>query len=94
VAYQLVEVVRGMCGRPAAILTGTSPAVQQVLAGIARAGRQPVLMADYPQRLAPYGGTPRHVVNLRTTVDSGVLLSPPVDTRPFAVSLWMTVLPG
>jgi hypothetical protein len=94
IAGQLVEAVRGMCGRPAAIMVGTDTAqIQQVLAGIRRARRQPVLVADFPEQLTPFGGTPRHVVDLNTMVDAGVLTSPPYQNRTFSVSAWMSEPP-
>jgi hypothetical protein len=94
IGSQLVEDVRGMCGLPAAIfVTGLPGDVQHVVAGIYRAGRQPVLLASYPEQLTPFGGTPRHVANLHTTADGGVLITAPVTTRPFSVSVWMTEPP-
>jgi hypothetical protein len=93
-AGELVETVRGMCGRPAAIMAGGQTAeIQQVLAGIRRAGRTPVLMASFPEQLTPFGGTPRHVVSLNTMMDAGVLTSPPYQNRPFNVSAWMSEPP-
>jgi hypothetical protein len=86
------EVVRAMCGEPAAGLSSTSPAkVRQVISGIVAAGRRPVLLAARPVELAPYGAPARQVMRLRTTLDASKLTSPPEGVRPFAVNIWMSL---
>jgi hypothetical protein len=91
---QLVEVVRGMCGRPAALMTYANRAsVGQVLSDIVRAGRQPVLMAGYPLELAQFGGPMRHVMALHTQQDGSTLTSPPTGTKPLNLNVWMSEPP-
>jgi len=93
-AGELVETVRGMCGFPAATMVDSStPLVQEVLNNIRLAGRRPILVASFPEQLTPFGGTPRHVVNLHTMMDAGVLTSPPYQNRPFTVTAWMSEPP-
>ncbi len=88
---ELVEVVRGMCNRPAAIwLSSDLLPVRNLINGIDRAGRQPVLLAGYANILKPWGGPLRHIVWLRTQEDGSVLTSPPTGTQPFNLSLWMS----
>jgi hypothetical protein len=88
---ELVEVVRGMCDRPAAIwLTSDLKPVPDLIKGVYRAGRRPVLMAGYANVLKPYGGPLRHIVWLRTQEDGSVLTSPPTGTQPFNLSVWMS----
>jgi hypothetical protein len=91
---ELVEVVRGMCDRPAAIwLTSNLRPVPDLINGIYRAGRRPVLMAGFSNVLERYGGPLRHIVWLRTQVDGSVLTSPPTGTQPFNLSVWMSEPP-
>jgi hypothetical protein len=91
---ELAEVVRGMCGRPAAILTsGGKPAVAKAVRAIWQTGRQPVLVAGYPKVLGSFGGTPRHVMDLHTAMDGATLTAPPTGTRPFTLSLWISEPP-
>jgi hypothetical protein len=93
-SQELVEVVRGMCGRPAAtVALGGKPALASAVRAIRQAGRQPVLLAGYPKILRSFGGTPRHVMDLHTAIDGATLTGPPTDTRPFTLSLWMSEPP-
>jgi hypothetical protein len=90
-ASRLTQVVRGMCGVPAAdIGSARVPAVQQVVRDIEQAGRRPVLLADTRSRLVPYGGRVRQVMRLRSTQDENALTAPPTHTIPFPVNLWMS----
>jgi hypothetical protein len=78
VAQQFTQVIRGMCGVPAAWMVGRPPtAVAAVLDGIARAGRQPVLLGARRGELRGFGGTPERVLDLATTQDPHQLTSPP-----------------
>jgi hypothetical protein len=91
---ELVEVVRGMCNRPAAIwMTSDLGPVPDLINGIYRAGRRPVLLAGYSNVLKPYGGPVRHIVWLRTQQDGSLLTAPPTTTRPFNLSVWMSEPP-
>jgi hypothetical protein len=90
-ANWLPEVVRGMCGDPAAIVPTARPAtVDAVLRGIARAGRRPVLLAGWPGRLSAYGGQPRLIMRLRTYMDPSNLTTPPLTNWPLKLSIWMS----
>ncbi len=91
---ELVEVVRGMCNRPAAIwLSSNMRPVPNLIKGIERAGRRPVLMAGYANILKRWGGPLRHIVWLRTQEDGSTLTSPPTGTQPFNLTLWMSEPP-
>jgi hypothetical protein len=90
VAQQFTQVVRGMCGVPAAWITGRGPAaVARVLNGIGRAGRQPVLLGARPGQLAGFGGTPDRVLDLTTTQDPHQLTSPPTTLATIHYVIWM-----
>ncbi len=91
VGHQLPEVIRGMCGDPAAYLVrpGRS-SVAEVVAGILRAGRRPVLLGGNRSELAPYGGRTRKIMALRTTKDGATLTAPPLDTWPLTLNVWMS----
>jgi hypothetical protein len=87
----LTQVVRGMCGVPAASIASASlPAVEQVVRGIEQAGRRPVFLTGVPSRLAPYGGQVKLIMGLHSTMDENALTAPPTHTLPFDVEVWMT----
>jgi hypothetical protein len=89
----MAQVVRGMCGVPAGTVTQTSPKqVQQLVAGIRRAGRRPVLLASSAVVLAPYGAQARQVMNLQTRVDAHALVVPPRTTPKLKFDIWMLEL--
>jgi hypothetical protein len=90
-ANWLTEVVRGMCGDPAAVITSSrSATVAAVLRGIVQAGRRPVLIGGSRSQLTPYGGQIRQVMRLRTDIDGTALTSPPLDVRPLGLNVWMS----
>jgi hypothetical protein len=90
-SHQLPEVVRGMCGVPAAsIAYPQASSLKQVVRDIGQAGRRPVLLARTPAELAPYGGAVRQIVALRTRQDGHTLAYPPLYTRSITFSVWMT----
>ncbi|NDU75405.1 hypothetical protein GWI34_22670 [Actinomadura sp. DSM 109109] len=88
-ADRFLQVVRGMCGLPAARTTGSaSPEdVRRVAAGVWRAGRRPVIMAAKPEQVAPYG-TPRRVLHLVTRQDGRTLTGPPGGTWGLTMDVW------
>jgi hypothetical protein len=91
VADRLTQVVRGMCGVPAARIKPVPvQTMDQVLRGIERAGRRPVLLAGLPARLTPYGGQIRQIMKLRSTQDMNALTAPPHHTLPFPVNVYMS----
>ncbi len=98
-AGEFAQPIRGMCGVPAGILTGSTQAqVEAVIRGIVGAGRVPVLLATRPSELTPFGATPRRAVHLVTTQDPHDLTQPPAAPWPITYQLWMsaqsTSVPG
>jgi hypothetical protein len=90
-ARAFTQVIRGTCDVPAGIVVGTSPTqVSQVIGGIERAGRRPVLLATRASELAAYGAPPSEIVNLATQQDSHLLTRPPTSTWPVHYVLWMS----
>jgi hypothetical protein len=64
--------------------------MDQVLRGIERAGRRPVLLAGLPARLTPYRGQIRQIMKLRSTQDMNALTAPPHHTLPFPVNVYIS----
>ncbi len=90
-ADRFTQIVRGMCGVPAARMdTPTQAAVTQVVAGIQRAGRQPVLLAGSLEQLAPYGGAITRPVFRATRQDEHRLTAPPTTTWRILYQVWMS----
>jgi hypothetical protein len=90
-ADKFTEVVRGMCGDPAARINYPDAGnVARVIRGIEQAGRRPVLLAARKSQLAPYGGRISQVMKLRTTQDAHTLTTAPVSTWPLALNVWMS----
>ena len=90
VSGQFTEVVRGMCGYPAAILRDpTQATVRRVVRRVAAAGRQPVLLATHRARLARYGTGIRHIMLLHTTQEVGIMTHPPEAVNPLDFDVWM-----
>jgi hypothetical protein len=89
-ADRFAQVIRGMCGVPAAVLTNVKT-LRQVDEGIEAVGRRPVLLAGNEDEL-PAGGTrPTEVVNLLTTQEAHNLTAPPTRTWLIHYSVWMSV---
>jgi len=93
-ANSLSQVVRGVCGQPAASAAGASPlAISQVVGSITRAGRRPVLLGASQSQLAVFGASlgamPRLVLSLHTTGDAAVLTGPPAGVWPVSYAVWM-----
>jgi hypothetical protein len=89
-ASELTEVVRGMCGVPAAVLPHPTPAsVRQVVRGIAGAGRRPVLLATFRAALTPYGTGAREIMRLRTRQDENTYTVAPETTDPAKFKAWI-----
>jgi hypothetical protein len=94
VADQFSQVIRGMCGVPVASMVGQPPqAVQNVLVGIERVRRRPVLLGALPSEVSAYGGSPLRVLNLLTTQDPHTLTTPPTTPSPARYVIWMSA-PG
>jgi hypothetical protein len=94
IAEEFSQVIRGMCGVPAASMTG-QPAgnAQAIIGGIVRAGRRPVLLGARPSQLSAYGGGPPvRVLNLSTSQDPHTLTQPPTTLSPADYVIWMSAV--
>jgi len=90
VAAVFSQVIRGMCGVPVASVAKAPPAtVQAVLAGIASAGRHPVLLGSKPAQVGLFGGSPQLVMNLATTQYPHQLTQPPGAPWRARYMIWM-----
>ncbi len=90
-ARRLAAVIRGTCGDPAAIINKPAvSAVQQVVHGIAQAGRRPVLLARLRSQLMPYGGRPEKIMALHSTRDQILVTTSPLRTPVFDMIVWMS----
>ena len=94
-ASQFAQVVRGMCGVPTAWMSRQpAAAVQTVIASIAMARRQPVLLAASARHLAAFGGSPEQVLRLTTNSDPHELTQLPTSPQEVTYQVWMTVPPA
>jgi hypothetical protein len=93
VAGDFTQVIRGMCGVPAAWMPQGTPsaAVNAVLAGILKAGRRPVILGARPAELSGFGGSPTLVMKLATTQDPHDLTQAPGGPLPARYVIWMAV---
>ena len=90
-ARAFMQVIRGACDVPAGMVAGTAPSeVSQIIGGIERAGRRPVLLATRASELVPYGAPSSQIVNLATQQDAHLLTRPPTSTWPVHYVLWMS----
>jgi hypothetical protein len=93
-ADQMAQVIRGMCGAPAATLGHATPRLmREVVRGIRAAGRRPVILAAGGGRLLPYAPHPRRILLLHTQVDEHALTAPPRHTLNLTYSVWMGLPP-
>ena len=91
---QLAQVVRGMCGEPAAVVVQPGRQnVQALIEDIRRAGRRPVLLASSSAALVGYG-RPVQVMKLTSQTDAHSLVTPPLYTHRFELDIWMSVFSG
>jgi hypothetical protein len=91
VAQQFTQVIRGMCGDPAASMAGQPiSSVLSVLASIEHAGRRPVLLGARPSQLYAFGGSPVRVLDLSTSQDPHTLTQPPTTLSPADYVIWMS----
>jgi hypothetical protein len=92
IAQRFTQVIRGMCGVPAAWLVGQQPAaVDSVIAAISAAGRHPVLLGRNASELTAYGGSPVRVLDLTTAQDPHDLTGPPTAPDKIRFTIWMAV---
>ncbi len=95
-ADRFAQVIRGICGMPAATLEpaaagGQQAAVRNAVQGIESVGRRPVLLAGNQAELTQYGPPPTEVVNLVTTQEAHNLTSPPTRTWLIHYTVWMSL---
>jgi hypothetical protein len=96
-ANEWPEVVRGICGRPAASIKVTFPddatgPLHRITARIEAAGGHPVLLAATPAGyalLSQLGTDPAEVVDLHTTEDQHFLTRVPDGADPLLVQVWL-----
>jgi hypothetical protein len=88
--FRFSEVVRGMCGQPAAHMTARPGSVQEVVRGIRQAGRRPVLLAASRSVLEPYGGAIKKIMDLPTTKDSNIGTAAPRNAPRQTIVVWMS----
>ena len=90
VAGVFTQVVRGECGVPVAWISHpTFLGVAAVIAGIRRAGRQPVILGATSGQVAGFGGSPVRVMYLVTTQNPHELTRPPGAPWPARYEIWM-----
>jgi len=88
---QLEQVVRGMCGVPAAApRQWLQWIVTDVIRDIHRTGRQPVLLAATPQELTRFGGVSQQIMSLHSRSDAHTLVTPPHTTNKLTIIVWMS----
>jgi hypothetical protein len=90
-ARGFTQVIRGMCGLPAAVMAGAAPSqVDTVVREITVGGRRAVLLASSRAELARYRPAAREVLALATVQDAHVLTQPPASGWPVRYELWMS----
>jgi hypothetical protein len=90
-AEEFTQVIRGMCGVPAAWMSGRSvAAVDSVIGSISRAGRRPLLLAARKAQLSGFGGTPVRVLDLATAQDPHQLTQLPTAPKQVRYQIWLT----
>ncbi|GII00885.1 hypothetical protein Pta02_28930 [Planobispora takensis] len=96
-ADRFTQLVRGVCGLPAAGVevphgedTPAPADVTRLIGRIREAGRVPVLLAAEPAQLTPYGA-PVQTLALRTRQDERSLVKAPDGTWSLSIDVWMTV---
>ncbi|MBB6350742.1 hypothetical protein FHU36_007314 [Nonomuraea muscovyensis] len=92
---RFTQVVRGMCGLPAARVrwdpdrdTAPEHEVRRLMDRVRAAGRVPVVLAAEAAQVAPYG-PPRQVMALVTRQDERSLTGPPDGTWSLRINVWM-----
>jgi hypothetical protein len=79
-----------MCGVPTATLAnGNITYVAAIVRDIKGAGRQPVLLSEWPLPLRAYRATLRQILRMRVNEDTNTLVSPPRVTGIETENLWM-----
>ena len=90
-AREFTQVIRGMCGLPAAVMAGAPASqVDTVVSEITVGGRRAVLLAASQTALAGFRPVPREVLALATVQDAHVLTQPPASGWPVRYELWIS----
>ncbi|KUP96239.1 hypothetical protein [Thermobifida cellulosilytica] len=96
-ASKFLQLLRGMCGVPAAHVDPADPeTVRRLVTEVHDRGRDVVLAADRAEALTPYlppGVTPTHPFDVHTEQDPSTLMKPPAGAWRFNGDLWIAVLP-
>jgi hypothetical protein len=93
---RLTQVVRGMCGLPAAEVarenadTAPEAEVRRLIGRVRAVGRVPVVLAADAGQVAPYG-RPVQVMALVTRQDERSLVDAPNGTWSLRINVWMAV---
>lgn len=95
---RFTQVVRGMCGVPAARLpvigvgdkkdVAPPSEVNRLVNRVRATGRRPILLAAEPAQLAPYA-SPHRALHLRTHQDDRSLTSPPNAPWSLSIDVWL-----
>ncbi|MEV4088309.1 hypothetical protein AB0J43_49430, partial [Nonomuraea fuscirosea] len=96
-ADRFTQVVRGMCGLPAAQVsrpdqgqTAPPDQVRRLAERVRAAGRVPVVLGAEQGQVAPYG-TPAQILGLVTRQDERSLVEAPNATWSLRMNVWMAV---
>jgi len=89
-ADRLLQVIRGMCGVPAArtLSTASRDDVRRVIGRIHAAGRRPVILGSQARHVAPYA-TPVRAVAMLARQDERTLTEPPNGTWSLTLNVWI-----
>lgn len=94
---RFTQLVRGMCGRPAAQVERVAdsdiapePEVRRLIARVRAAGRVPVVLGAEAGQVSPYGPATQ-VMALVTRQDERSLVDPPNGTWGLGIDVWMAV---
>ncbi len=94
-ADRFTQLIRGMCGTPAARVrpapgsdTAAYADVRRIVGKVRVAGRRPVLLGADAEDVAPYG-TPVHAFRVQTRRDASDLVNAPSGTWPLTINVWL-----
>ena len=96
-ANEWPQVIRGVCGLPAASIKASGPQgyaapIPAITQRITTAGRRPVLLAatqDGVNAIAQLGRTPQLIVSIGTTEDQHLLTRRPDGEDALAIQFWL-----
>lgn len=95
IADRFTQLIRGMCGTPAARVrpaprsdTAAPADVERIVGKVRAAGRRPVLLGADAEDVAPYG-PPVHAFRVDTRRDASDLATAPSGTWPLTINVWL-----